>query len=253
MEDHEKHRATRRSALVTGATRGIGRGIAVRLAQRGFGLTVAGRDQARLAELSTLLRDHGAADVLAVAGDVLDDDYLRELVDEHSARHPTMDALVINAGAGSSGPLADFHPKRFDKQIAINLRSAFVLMQQALPGLRASAGLAANGAKIVAMSSITGNFAEAELAAYGAAKAGLLSLCRSVNLEENVHGVSATAVAPGYVDTDMAEFKHDVLAPRDMIRVGDVVEVVDMCLRLSRHAIVPEIVVARSGTGAVVA
>lgn len=236
------------SALITGASRGIGFGIATRLAERGFGLTVAGRDAQRLAEASAVLRERGAPNVWCQPGDVLDDDYLAALVDSHAARFGGCDALVVNAGVGSSGPLSDFHTKRFDKQIAVNLRSAFVMIQHALPMLRSTAQNNACGAKIVAMASLTGLHAEAELSAYGAAKAGLISLCRSINLEENANGVSATALAPGYVDTDMTEFKHGVLAPADMIAVDDVVEVADMCLRLSRRAIVPEVVIARSGT-----
>jgi 3-oxoacyl-[acyl-carrier protein] reductase len=239
------------TALITGATRGIGLGIATRLAERGFGLTIAGRDGERLAEVATTLCQRGAQGVLVMPGDILDDDYLAELVTAHAARFGTLDALVTNAGAGSAGRLADFHPKRFDKQIAVNLRSAFVLIQHALPVLRGTAKGSAHGAKIVAMASLTGVHAELELAAYGAAKAALISLCRSVNLEENANGVAATAVAPGYVDTDMSEFKHGVLAAADMITVGDVVEVVDMCLRLSRRSIVPEVVIARSGSRAV--
>jgi 3-oxoacyl-[acyl-carrier protein] reductase len=144
--------------------------------------------------------------------------------------------------------VADFHPKRFDRQFAINLRSAFVLMQLALPALRATALAGSRGAKVIAMSSITGMYAEEGLSGYGAAKAGLISLCRSINLEENVNGIQATAVAPGYVDTDMTEYKRDVLSTEQMIPVADVVEVIDMCLRLSQRSVVPEVIIARSGS-----
>ncbi|TAM65157.1 SDR family oxidoreductase [Mycobacterium sp.] len=236
------------SALVTGASRGIGLGVATRLAQRGFGLTIAGRNEGRLSEVASILHAHGAAGVVCMAGDVLDDGYLTQLLEAHVQRYTTLDALVLNAGAGSSGSIADFHPKRFDRQFAINLRSAFVLIQLALPVLRATACAGSQGAKIVAMSSITGFYAEEGLSGYGAAKAGLISLCRSINLEENVNGVQATAVAPGFVDTDMTEYKRGVLDKEQMIPVADVVEVVDMCLRLSRRSVVPEVVIARSGS-----
>jgi 3-oxoacyl-[acyl-carrier protein] reductase len=236
------------SALITGSSRGLGLGIALRLAERGFNLTIAGRDGQRLSDVAVTLRERGAPDVSFQPGDVLDDDHLAALVDSHSSRFGGCDALVVNAGVGSSGALADFHVKRFDKQIAVNLRSAYVVIQHALPILRTTAQDSPRGAKIVAMASLTGLYAEAELAAYGAAKAGLISLCRSINLEENGNGVSATALAPGYVDTDMTEFKRGVIAAKDMIAVDDVVEVADMCLRLSRRAIVPEVVIARSGT-----
>jgi 3-oxoacyl-[acyl-carrier protein] reductase len=237
-----------RSVLITGASRGIGFGIAQRLAQQGSGLTIAGRDVDRLADAADSLRAEGAADVVTLSGDICDDDYLADLVRSHVQRFTTMDSVIVNAGAGSAGPLADFHPKRFDKQIATNLRAAFVLIQLSLPPLRAAAMMNDLGAKVIAMASLTGMQAEPQLAAYGAAKAGLISLCRSINAEENNNGVQATAIAPGYVDTDMADFKHDVLPPENMIAVADVVEIVDACLRLSRRSVVAEVSIARSGS-----
>jgi 3-oxoacyl-[acyl-carrier protein] reductase len=241
-------RVTSSSALITGSSRGIGFGVARRLAERGFSLTIAGRDDARLAGIADDLLARGATAVGWLAGDILDDDYLARLVAQHGERHGGIGALITNAGAGSAGAIADFHPKRFDKQFATNLRSAFVLVQQALPLLRSAAAGSPSGAKVVAMASMTGFYAEPQLAAYGAAKAGLISLCRSINLEENANGVQATAVAPGYVDTAMSEWKEGVLESSEMITVDDVVEVVDMCLRLSRRAVVPEVIVARSGS-----
>lgn len=240
-----------RAVLITGASRGIGLGVARRLAQRGFALTIAGRDEGRLAQVAADLQaEPNLAGLHWLAGDVVDDDYLGRLVVSHVEHHGVLDALVVNAGVGSAGRLADFHPKRFDKQIAVNLRSAFVLIQNALPHLRSAAASGEFGAKVVTMASITGRYAESDLSAYGAAKAGLISLCRSLNVEENDNGIQATALAPGYVDTDMAEFKLGVLAAAEMIPISDVVELVDMALRLSRRSVVPEIVIGRSGTAA---
>jgi short-subunit dehydrogenase len=232
---------------VTGASRGIGLGIATRLAQRGYALTVAARDPHRLASVTEQLCAAGAREVQAVPGDIGDEGYLDDLVAQHAARFDQVDALVLNAGVGSAGALADFHPRRFDKQVTLNLRAPYVLLQQALPHLRkAAAANPSRGAKVVALSSITGVYAEPELAVYGATKAALTSLVRSVNREEAGNGVCATAICPAYVDTDMAAFVHDRIPADDMIEVGDVVEVVDACLRLSARAAVPEIVIARS-------
>ena len=145
-----------------------------------------------------------------MAGDVASETYLGQLVDAHAAAFGKVDVLVLNAGVGSAGALADFHPRRFDKQITLNLRAPFVLLQQALPLLRQAAAEApGRGAKVVALASITGRYAEPELAVYGATKAALMSLVRSVNREESERGVCATAIAPAYVDTDMAAFIHE--------------------------------------------
>ncbi len=240
---------SRPSALVTGASRGIGLGIALRLAVRGYGLTIAARDQERLESVGEDLRAAGAPDVHALAGDIADESYLVDLVAAHAGRFDTVDALILNAGVGSAGALADFHPRRFDKQVTLNLRAPFVLLQQAMPLLRkAAAAHPARGAKVVALSSITGVYAEPDLAAYGATKAALMSLIRSVNREEAGNGVCATAISPAYVDTDMAVYVHERIRAEEMLEVADVVEMVDACLRLSARAAVPEIVMARSSS-----
>ncbi len=237
------------SALVTGASRGIGLGIAMRLARQGYRLSVAARDAERLESVADQLLDAGAPEVQAMAGDMAVEAYLGDLVEAHEVRFEMIDVLVLNAGVGSAGALADFHPRRFDKQVTLNLRAPFVLLQKAMPLLRkAAAANPTRGAKVVALSSITGVYAEPELAVYGATKAALMSLVRSVNREESGGGVCATAISPAYVDTDMAVHAHDRIPAETMLEVADVVEMVDACLRLSARATVPEIVMARSSS-----
>jgi NAD(P)-dependent dehydrogenase (short-subunit alcohol dehydrogenase family) len=238
-----------RSALVTGASRGIGLGIATRLAEHGYGLTLGARDPERLGSVAQQLRKAGASDVQALAGDVADEAYLGDLVAAHAARFDLLDALILNAGVGSAGPLVEFHPRRFDKQVTVNLRAPFVLLQQAMPLLRrAAAQRPARGAKVVALCSITGVYAEPDLAVYGATKAALTSLVRSVNREESGNGVCATAISPAYVDTDMAAYVHERIPAETMLEVGDVVAMVDACLQLSARAAVAQIVMARSSS-----
>jgi len=237
------------SALVTGASRGIGLGIATRLAERGYGLTVSARDPERLGSVADRLLAAGASDVQALAGDIADEAYLGDLAAAHAARFDLLDALVLNAGVGSAGPLAEFHPRRFDKQVTLNLRAPFVLLQQVMPLLRRTAAARpARGAKVVALCSITGVYAEPGLAVYGATKAALTSLVRSVNREESGSGVCATAICPAYVDTDMATFVHERIPAEQMIEVSDVVAMVDACVHLSARTSVPEIVMARSSS-----
>jgi len=86
------------------------------------------------------------------------------------------------------------------------------------------------------------------LAVYGATKAALISLVETFNAEESGAGVSATAIAPGYVDTDMAAWTHDSIPADTMIKVGDIIEIVDMLLRISAAAVVPSMVISRAGT-----
>ncbi|MGV9482725.1 SDR family NAD(P)-dependent oxidoreductase, partial [Gordonia aichiensis] len=238
-----------KSALITGASRGIGLGIANRLAQQGYSLTITARDADRLNAVATDLRALGAPEVVAVAADMADEDGIARLLAEHADRYATLAALILNAGVGTAGALADSSMKRFDKTVAVNVRAPLQLVQGALPMLRAAAAAdPAHGAKVVALSSITGVYAEAGLAVYGAAKAAMISLLATLNAEESGNGVTATAIAPAYVDTDMSAWIHDRIPPERMLAVNDVVEMVDSLLRLSARAVVPTIVMSRAGT-----
>lgn len=237
----------RPAALVTGASRGIGLGIARRLADAGYDLTIAARNAERLDEAANTLSSAGGS-VHPVPADMAVEDDVRRLAAEHAQRHGRLDVLVIGAGVGSSGALEETTKKRYDLQFDVNVRAAFVLLQTSLPLLRKTA--AANpehGAKVIALASITGVAAEPTLAVYGATKAALISLCRSVNAEESAHGVSATAICPGYVDTDMTAWMRDRLEPHQMIRVDDIAELAVSVTRLSASAVVPELVVTRPG------
>lgn len=236
------------SALVTGATRGIGLGVATRLAERGFALTISARDVARLDEVAALLRDAGATDVRTVAADLADPDAAGRVVAAHADAFGAMKALVLNAGVGTAGTIAEFPSRRFDKTVAVNLNAPFALMQAALPLLRSGArNDPGRGAKVIALASIAGVYAEAGLAAYGATKAALVSLVETLNAEESGNGVSASAIAPGYVDTDMSEWIKDRIPAEDMLEVGDVVELVDALLKLSSRAVLPRLVLSRAG------
>lgn len=238
-----------RAALVTGASRGLGLGIARMLARRGFGLTLGARDERRLQDVADELRTLGAPDVVLAAGDLADDDYPAALYEVHTGTFLHVNCLVLNAGVGSAGLMADLPPRRLDKMYAVNLRSSFALLQLSLPGLRAAAQAdPRHGARIVALSSITGVYAEGGLGAYGATKAALNSLVDTTNLEESGHGVTATAVAPAYVETDMSSWVRDRIPAEEMIPVDDVVDLVAAVIGLSARSVVSRIVISRAGT-----
>ena len=234
-----------KTALVTGASRGIGLGIAKRLACLGYSLTVTARDPQHLASVATDLTVLGAPDVLAIAGDLSNPEHLKRLTTEHEKHHGPMSALILNAGIGTAGSIAELPMNRFDKMVAVNVRAPF----QLLPLLRS--GAVANpdrGAKVIVLASITGVFAERGLAAYGATKAALISLTQALNAEESGNGVSATTIAPGFVDTDMSKWTHDRIPPNEMLEVNDIVEIVAAFLQLSSRAVIPNIVMTRAGT-----
>ncbi|CAM3143384.1 SDR family oxidoreductase [Prescottella defluvii] len=236
------------SALITGASRGIGLGIAQRLAGQGYALTVTARDRTRLDKVAAQLRSAGAPDVVAVAADMADPDAAASIAETHEDRFGSMRALVLNAGVGTAGPVAEFPMRRFDKTIAVNFAAPFALLQRSVPLLRkGAADNPGRGAKVVAISSITGVYAEANLSVYGATKAALISLVETLNLEESGNGISGTAIAPAYVDTDMSEWTKDRIPADTMLTVDDVVELADVVLRLSDRAVLSKLVLSRAG------
>lgn len=237
-----------RTALVTGASRGIGRGIALKLAEQGYGFTIAARSADALADVGDELSKAGAADVLVHPADMADPDALRALVAAHQTRFDTLNTLILNAGVGTAGAVADFNLGRFTKIFAVNVAAALTLTQQALPLLRRAAVNDERGSRIVAVSSITGAYPEAGLAVYGASKAALLSLIETINLEESPNGVMATAIAPAYVETDMSAWVADRIPAHTMIPVADVVATVDLILGLHRNTSITRLLMARSGT-----
>jgi 3-oxoacyl-[acyl-carrier protein] reductase len=239
---------TPRAALVTGASRGIGRTTARRLAQEGYDLTLTGRDEATLATAAAELTELGGRVEVTPADMAIEAD-VRRVAQEHGAAFGRLDALVLSAGVGSSAPLGGYPLKRFDKQFTVNVRAPFTLIDECIGLLRATAKeVSLSGTKIIAISSITASVPEPGLAAYGASKAALIALCEAVNTEASADGVTATAICPGYVDTDMSAWMHDRIPPTEMITADDLAELVLTITRMSAHAVVPQIPVVRAGS-----
>ena len=223
-----------RAALVTGGSSGIGLAIARMLRDEGYALTLASRRPEKVRAAAAGL---GAT---AVAADVGNAEDCERLVAEHRERHGRLDMLVNSAGIGIGGNLEQQPAKRFDLQVDVNLRGLFLVTQAAIPLLRDSKGW------IVNLASVAGTMPTPGLATYGATKAAVIALTRSLNEELDVDGVRAVAICPGFVDTPMAEWSG--LRSDEMIRPEDCAEVVRMLLRLSPRARVPQVVIERAGS-----
>jgi 3-oxoacyl-[acyl-carrier protein] reductase len=234
-----------RAAIITGGSRGIGFAIAQRLASKGYQLTLAAR---RADQLDAAADRLGPEHVLTVPVDLADPATPAALVEQHVARFGRLDALVVNAGTGTVADLEDLPRQRIDRSIDLNFRSPLLLAQAALPLLRKTGELHASS-WVVLLSSITGVLPPRGYAAYGATKAAMISLARSINIEANESGVRAAALCPGYVDTDMTEWIHDKVPRGEMIKAADIAETVDYLLRLSANAVVSEILISRVGAG----
>jgi NAD(P)-dependent dehydrogenase (short-subunit alcohol dehydrogenase family) len=223
-----------RAALVTGGSSGIGLAIARLLRDEGYELTLVSRQREKIEAAAAEL---GAA---AVAANVADPDDCARAVAEHRERFGRLDVLVNSAGVGIGGLVEDLDLKKLNMQLDINLRGLFLVTQAAIPLLRETQGW------IVNLASIAGTLPTPGLATYGATKAAVISLTRSLNAELDASGVRAIAICPGFVDTPMAQWSG--LDQEEMIRPEDCAEVVRMCLRLSPKARIPQVVIERMGS-----
>jgi 3-oxoacyl-[acyl-carrier protein] reductase len=188
---------TGRAALITGATRGIGRGIAEYFAAAGARLVFTGRDDTAGSELAGKLRA-GGADATFIQSDLLDPRVPRALAEQAAARLGGLDILVHSAGIYPAVPLPDLNLSMWDRVLRINLTAAMQLIQAALPALERS-----GSGRAVMVSSITGpRTGFPALAHYGAAKAGLEGFVRSAAVELGRAGITVNCVAPGTIMTD---------------------------------------------------
>lgn len=178
-------------AVVTGASSGIGRAVAVRLAGAGCRLILVGRDEARLAEVA---RDTGGEVVVA---DLADSIAVAELAERLARDGAGPDVLVNNAGIGSIGPVAAQDGADLDRLLAVNLRAPVTLTRSVLPGM-----LERGRGHLVFVSSIAAILGVAGESSYAAVKAGLHVFAASVHAEVGSAGVGVSTIVPGVVDTE---------------------------------------------------
>ena len=182
--------------LVTGATRGIGAAIAQALAGAGWHVTLAGRSRAALEEVRVTLALSEGVTHDCVELDVTDAASVARAFAEVHAKGGALQALVNNAGAVETGPLARLKQDTWDRMLAVNLTGVFLCTQAALPPM-----IAARSGRIVNIASTAGQKGYAYCTAYAAAKHGVLGMTRSLALEVAAQGLSVNAVCPGYTDT----------------------------------------------------
>jgi NAD(P)-dependent dehydrogenase (short-subunit alcohol dehydrogenase family) len=227
-----------RTAVITGASRGIGRAIAVLFADEGANVTLVSRSADALGDVFAEITRRGGR-ALVVAADVTADDAPQQVVERTLAEFGGLDILVNNAGGNSfMAPLETMRFSGWQKTMALNLDSAVRLIQASLPSMKAGG----RGA-IINVSSVTGLRGSPLMSHYGAAKAAVISLTQSLGIELATQGVRANALVPGWIETDLTGFARtdesieDVLIGRvPMGRWGTADEIAQGALFLASDA-----------------
>ncbi|MBS1879286.1 MAG: SDR family oxidoreductase [Actinobacteria bacterium] len=235
-----------RAALITGGSGEIGLAIARVLGEEGYGLTLSARRPEKLEEAAQPLRDDGF-EVLTVPANMTSEEGVVAVFDAHKERYGRLDALVNNAGMGVGAPVEEIQTKFLDMQLDVNLRALILGTREGVPLLR-EAGAEHGKALIVNTASLAGKAGPGWLTVYGATKAAVINFTEGIEHELAKSGIQCTALAPGFVDTAMADFiKESIGEP--LIQPSDLGEAVRFLLRTSPSCHVPEIVLTRPGEG----
>jgi NAD(P)-dependent dehydrogenase (short-subunit alcohol dehydrogenase family) len=234
-----------RAAIVTGASSGIGLAIARMLGERGYGLTLAARRPDKLEAAAEGLRGEGF-DVQHVAGNLGDEEVVKQVVAAHRDTFGRLDVLINNAGVGIGAAVGEIETKKLDIQLDTNVRSIVLFYREAVEMLRA-AGAEHKNALVVNTASIAGKHGQAWLSVYAASKFAVVGFTQSMHRELAGDGIKSTALCPGFVDTPMTDFVKGQVEPDAMIRPEDIAIAVAALLDMSPACIVPEIQFVRPG------
>ena len=186
-------------ALVTGASRGIGRAIAIELARGGATVVAAARNTDAIESWKAEHADI-AGRIEAVALDVTDREACQNIIDAIVTQHERIDVLVNNAGITRDGLVMSMEDEQFDEVLDTNLRGAFWLTRAAVRHM-----IRSRKGRIINISSVTGIMGNPGQANYAAAKAGLIGMAKSVAKEVGKRGVTCNVVAPGFIETNMTD------------------------------------------------
>jgi 3-oxoacyl-[acyl-carrier protein] reductase len=225
------------TALVTGASRGLGYAIALRLARQGAALHLAARNAEAVAEAARKIAAETGAAVQAHAADMGDAAAVQGLFEAIGKAGSSLEILVNNAGITRDGLLMRMKDEDFDEVLRINLRSVFLCSRAALKTM-----IRQKYGRIVNITSIVGLHGQAGQTNYAASKAGIIGFTKSCAKEVASRNITCNAIAPGFIESDMTRTlnesqKTGILGSIPLGRMGQGEEIADACAYLaSREA-----------------
>lgn len=220
------------TVLITGATRGIGKAIALAFAKKGANVALVGRNEVALQQISDEIKTLGRESSF-FSCDVANAQNVQETVNKILDKHSRIDILVNNAGITRDNLLLRMSENDWDDVIGTNLKGVFNFTKAV-----SRAMLKAKKGKIISIASIIGITGNAGQANYAASKAGIIGFTKSVAKELASRGITANAIAPGYIETEMTgqlkdELKEGILKTIPLGRLGTVEDVANITLFLA--------------------
>jgi 3-oxoacyl-[acyl-carrier protein] reductase len=193
-----------KNAIVTGASRGIGRAIALKFAELGANVVLNYRSDVN--SVNEVIKEIESKGVKAVAiqGDVSSFEDAKKIINESIEKLGSVDILVNNAGITKDSLIMRMKEEEFDKVIEVNLKGVFNCVKHAVPVM-----MKQRSGRIINISSVVGLSGNAGQANYAAAKAGIIGLTKSIAKEIASRGVTVNAIAPGFIQTDMTDVLSD--------------------------------------------
>ena len=225
-------------ALVTGAARGIGRGIAMRFAAEGACVGILDLDETACRMVVAAARSNGG-EAIALPADISQPAQVNIALATLRERFGAIDVLVNNAAVMPAGAIHETSPDDFDRCLAVNLRGTFLVSRGVIPGM-----LALGEGSIIHIASVTGLLGLPGIAAYSMTKGALIALTRAMSTDYAARGIRVNSISPGTIDSPML---HDFLAAQSdpdslrqefdqmhpIGRVGTIAEVANVCLFLA--------------------
>ena len=214
--------------LITGASKGIGRAIALCFARSKSKLVVSARNTKELEELVSLIKKEGG-ESFAVPADMTQEAQVKNLIAKSLDHYEAIDIVINNAGLGIWTPVAEMKTEDFDTTFNVNLRGVFLLCREAIPHF-----VKRGGGQFINIASVAAKSANANLAAYCASKAALVMFSESLALEVRNHNIKVTCVSPGSVASDFSDrFPKDRPANRPGLVKLTNEEVAEACLAVA--------------------
>jgi NADP-dependent 3-hydroxy acid dehydrogenase YdfG len=242
---------TTTTALVTGASSGIGAATAVALAEQGGNVALVARRKDRLAEVADRVRDAGGTP-LVIEADITGADQAASAVAQTVERFGQLDILVNNAGVMLVGPIEDAPLQEWDRMIALNLQGLLYVTHAALPHLLTAASGPRATADIVTVSSVAGRFARSGMGVYNLTKHGVGAFAESLRQEVSERHVRVALIEPGVVDTELfTHIRPEILdassapfgANMQMLQARDIADAVTYIVTRPPRVVINELLV----------